>query len=56
MQMVKPISMGSALITNIMHLFPNLGNNKISKSGCKWLSKANWKQLNTIRLSNNQII
>ena len=38
------------------HFFANLGNNNISKAGCKWLSKANWKELGTLNLRSIEII
>ena len=31
-------------------IFANLGENKITKIGCKWLAKCNWKQLTVIYL------
>jgi hypothetical protein len=34
----------------------NLGKNGISETGCRWLSKANWKKLNFIWLGMNILI
>ena len=34
----------------VEQFFPNLDNTNISKTGCLWLCKANWKQLDIIWL------
>ena len=53
MQMAKPVSMVVTKLFIIMQLFANLEYNNILKAGCKWLSKANWKQLNSICFCNS---
>jgi len=30
--------------------------NELSNAGCKWLSKANWKQITCINIGNNKFI
>ena len=47
--------MASAQHFMVRQLFAYLADTNISKAGCKWLSKANWKQLNTIRLGKSEI-
>ena len=37
-------------------IFANLGENKITKIGCKWLAKCNWKQLTVIYLCKVEIM
>jgi len=39
----EPVSMAAAKIINTMQLSVDLESNNISKAGCRWLSKANWK-------------
>jgi hypothetical protein len=31
--------------------FADIDNTKMSKAGCRWLSKADWKILNSVNLS-----
>ena len=43
--MAESISMATSGLFIIKSFFVNLDMTDISKSGCKWLSKANWKEL-----------
>jgi hypothetical protein len=54
--MVKPVKMDKSTLVIIKYVFYDLMKNNFSKAGCRWLSKANWKSLITIRLCKNQII
>ena len=51
MQVVKPKLVVKSINVVAMQLFANSESNQISKAGCRWLSKANWKQLAEINLS-----
>ena len=54
--MAEPILMATAQIIIIMQLFADLEKNNIFKAGCRWLSKANWKLLDTLNLRSIEII
>ena len=56
MQVAESVSMATAQIIIIMQFFADLEKNNISKAGCRWLSKANWKLLDTIKLGLIEII
>ena len=56
MQMAKPISMAAPQIIIVRQFFDDLANTNISKAGCRWLSKTNWKELGTFSLSSIKII
>ena len=43
LQVADPTSMAISKLFNAGQLFSYLERTKISKAGCKWLSKANWK-------------
>jgi hypothetical protein len=53
--MAEPISMVASQIYIVKHFVINLEDNSISKTGCSWLTKANWMKLEDINLSNIQI-
>ena len=53
--MVESFRVGQYFIFRSKYLMDDKGKNKISKAGCKWLSKANLKQLKDIRLSKIKI-
>ena len=54
--MVKPVSMAAFKLFKFLQLFANLDKTKMSKAGCRWLSKVNWKSLDTILLRRREII
>jgi len=47
---------GVVCINYVYVVLSNLGSNEISKAGCRWLGKTNWKQFNKINLCKNRII
>ena len=55
MQVAESILMEIFKIFRVGQFFPYLDHNKISKTGCKWLNKANWKQLGSIWLGRIQV-
>ena len=56
MQVAEPVSMAASELFIARQSFYNLGGNNISKAGSRWLSKANWKELETFYLRSNAII
>ena len=56
LQVVEPVSVAKAQIIIDRHFFANLEMNSISKTGCRWLSKSNWKSLDTLNLRSIEII
>ena len=56
MQVVKPVSMELSQLVKARQFLTHLGKTKIFKAGCIWLSKADWKELDTIILGNMRII
>ena len=52
MQVAEPVSMAPTKLFMVMQFFADLENANFSKAGCRWLSKANWKLLHQIYLSN----
>jgi len=47
--MAEPVLMAASHLFITMQFFADLEGAKISKSECRWLSKTNWKSLNTIK-------
>jgi hypothetical protein len=43
MQVVEPFTLASSQLSVNASLLLNLGRANISRAGCKWLSKVNWK-------------
>ena len=54
--MAEPVSVAASELFIVGQFFTDLDNNNISKAGCRWLSKANWKELKTLSLSSIEII
>jgi hypothetical protein len=40
----------------VKQIIDDLGFDKISKAGCRWLNKSNWRKLNSFSFSNIDII
>ena len=43
MQVAQSVVMAASKLFTVMQLFTDLEKNNISKAGCRWLSKADWK-------------
>jgi hypothetical protein len=54
--MVEPVSMETIEFFIFRQKFIYLGRNNISNVGCKWLSKADFRQIYFIDLGNLEII
>ena len=53
--MVESVLMEKFGVFRIRQFFPDLDNTNISKTGFRWLSKANWKQLGNIWLGSTKV-
>jgi len=51
--MAKPNLMAFFISIIAKQFIDNLGTNIISKEGCKWLSKANWRHLTSASMGKN---
>jgi hypothetical protein len=50
--MAESVLMATFEFFMVRQILTYLGENKITKIGCRWLSKANWKKLSCINLGN----
>ena len=55
MQVAESVIMETFEVFGVGQFFPYLDHNNISKTGCRWLSKSNWKQLRSLWLSNIKV-
>jgi hypothetical protein len=56
MQVVEPVSMETPHLIKVMHFFDDIVKNNITKTGCKWLSKAYWSKIDKINLCEIKMI
>jgi hypothetical protein len=54
--MAKSASVSKFELVVAEQIIDHLGFNKISKAGCRWLNKSNWKKLYSFSFSNIDII
>jgi len=56
LQVVESVLMETFEVFRAWQFIPDLDNTNISKTGCRWLSKTNWKELSTIWLSSIEVM